>query len=257
MIQIDIDADLNTEDRSANSPQEVRARPILADDVQRSRERVAAGQTVHSGCNRRRPTTTETPRDRSASRSEAAGETLDVGAFGHILPTSPRRTSPARVVAQLGCGPPPRATGGCRCPAWWLPWRAPGRAARLPRRSSRQSARRQSSGEGRAADTRSTQSRTAARKTEGTLTTRVVMAPGASGLRRAPAQAHEEDVTYSDRIAAVPAGRRVRGLSRRQALRGGQAAAGLRVRGFPAAARERERGSRRGIRVLPPLRAPC
>jgi hypothetical protein len=42
----------------------------IADDAQPPRERVCAGQTVFSGSDRRRPTTTETPRDRSASTSE-------------------------------------------------------------------------------------------------------------------------------------------------------------------------------------------
>jgi hypothetical protein len=39
--------------RSANSPQEAQPRPMIADDVQRSRERVSAGQTVFSGINQR------------------------------------------------------------------------------------------------------------------------------------------------------------------------------------------------------------
>ena len=39
--------------QSANSPQEVRPRPTIADDAQRSRERVSAGQTVFSGFSRR------------------------------------------------------------------------------------------------------------------------------------------------------------------------------------------------------------
>lgn len=39
--------------RSANSPQEVQRRPILADDVQRCSERVSAGQTAFFGINRR------------------------------------------------------------------------------------------------------------------------------------------------------------------------------------------------------------
>jgi toxin ParE1/3/4 len=39
--------------RSANSPQEVRPRPVLADDVQRSRERVSIEQTLFSGTSRR------------------------------------------------------------------------------------------------------------------------------------------------------------------------------------------------------------
>jgi hypothetical protein len=39
--------------RSANSPQEVRPRPILADSVQRSPERVYAGQAVFFGVSQR------------------------------------------------------------------------------------------------------------------------------------------------------------------------------------------------------------
>ena len=42
----------------------------IADDAQPPRERVCAGQTVFSGSDRRRPTTTETPRDRSTSTFE-------------------------------------------------------------------------------------------------------------------------------------------------------------------------------------------
>lgn len=56
-------------ERSANSPQEVQPRPMIADDAQRSSERVSAGQTVFAGIDRRCPTTTETPPDRSASTS--------------------------------------------------------------------------------------------------------------------------------------------------------------------------------------------
>ena len=44
---------LSTCQQSANSPQEVRPRPPIAVDVQRSRDRVSAGQTVLSGINRR------------------------------------------------------------------------------------------------------------------------------------------------------------------------------------------------------------
>jgi len=39
--------------QSANSPQEVRPRPIFANDAQRLRDRVSAGQTVFSGTNQR------------------------------------------------------------------------------------------------------------------------------------------------------------------------------------------------------------
>ena len=45
--------DLAVTQQSANSPQEVRPRPILADDIQLSRERVCAGETEFSGFNRR------------------------------------------------------------------------------------------------------------------------------------------------------------------------------------------------------------
>ena len=38
--------------RSANSPQEVRRRPPIADDVQQGHERVSAGQPVFSGVSR-------------------------------------------------------------------------------------------------------------------------------------------------------------------------------------------------------------
>ena len=47
--------------RSANSPQEVRRRPIVADDVQRPSSHVSAGQGVVSGIIRRQPTTVEAP----------------------------------------------------------------------------------------------------------------------------------------------------------------------------------------------------
>jgi len=41
--------------RSANSPQEVRPRPTIADDAQRFRQRVCAGQSMFSGNSRRWP----------------------------------------------------------------------------------------------------------------------------------------------------------------------------------------------------------
>ena len=42
-----------TSQQSADSPQEVRLRPMVIDDAQRSRERVPAGQTVFSGIDQR------------------------------------------------------------------------------------------------------------------------------------------------------------------------------------------------------------
>ena len=47
--------------RSANSSQEVRRGPNLADDVQRSHRRVSSGQSAVSAISRRWPTTAETP----------------------------------------------------------------------------------------------------------------------------------------------------------------------------------------------------
>lgn len=50
-----------TVQRSAHGPQEVRPRPILADDAQRPREHVSAGQTVFSARNQWVPTTADNP----------------------------------------------------------------------------------------------------------------------------------------------------------------------------------------------------
>jgi hypothetical protein len=72
--------------RSANSPQEVRRRPILTDDDQWPGGHVSAGQTVSSGRCRRPPTTAENPGLRSASTSE---RTLRVR--WRATPSSPHR----------------------------------------------------------------------------------------------------------------------------------------------------------------------
>ena len=76
--------------RSANSPQEVRPRPTIADDAQRFRQRVCAGQSVFSGSSRRWPMATEDPPDRSASTSDPA---RTVGSRRRRLETSGPRWS--------------------------------------------------------------------------------------------------------------------------------------------------------------------